>query len=172
MKTSLTACIQNFAARAGIPRTRRSPARRALFLAALPVWLAVAGAPAAAQPAVEKVTVRAVARFDFDSAALREADRQVLLAEVAQLSDVSWQSVTATGYTDAVGAPAYNQRLAARRAEAVRSYLLSKGLDPAMVQTRALGPRSPVASNGDSNGRARNRRTVVQFEGVRSKPVR
>jgi OmpA-OmpF porin, OOP family len=120
------------------------------------------------QPAVEKVTVRAVARFDFDRAQLREEDRAALLAEVAQLKNVTWQTVVAVGYTDDVGSDEYNQALAARRAEGVRQYLLSKGLEPTMVRTQALGEASPVADNATAEGRAQNRRTEVRFEGVRT----
>jgi OmpA-OmpF porin, OOP family len=136
--------------------------------------LAMGGAtlPALAQTPtptpVEKVTVRAVAHFDFDAATLSEADRQALLAEVGQMSNVTWQVVTATGHTDSVGTTEYNQKLAARRADAVRGYLLSKGLDPAMVRSAAQGETAPVADNNDPSGRARNRRTEVRFEGVRT----
>ena len=124
-----------------------------------------------AQPvnaAVEKVTVRGVARFDFDRAQLRGEDRVALLAEVAQMKNVTWQTIVAVGYTDNIGSDEYNQALAARRAEGVRQYLLSKGLEPTMVRTQALGEASPVADNATEEGRAQNRRTEVRFEGVRT----
>jgi OmpA-OmpF porin, OOP family len=121
----------------------------------------------AAQP-VEKVTVRAMAHFDFDSTALRPEDQASLLAEVSGMKDVSWQSVTATGHTDSVGQVAYNAALARRRATAVKRYLTGKGLPPALVRTDARGPAQPLADNATEDGRARNRRTEVLFEGVRS----
>lgn len=134
----------------------------------LPLALLPATASVAADAAVEKVSVRAVARFDFDRAEMRDEDRQALLAEVMQMRDVTWQTVTATGHTDSQGSVAYNEQLAARRAQSVRNYLLGKGLDASMLRTRALGPKAPVADNGDAAGRAQNRRTEVQFEGVRA----
>ena len=117
--------------------------------------------------AVEKVTVRAVARFDFDRADLRQEDRAALLAEVAQMKNVTWQSVVAVGFTDSVGSDDYNRALSARRAEGVRQYLLAQGLEPAMVRAQAQGEAEPVADNATAEGRAQNRRTEVRFEGVR-----
>lgn len=141
----------------------------------LPALLSLVAATAVGLPAhsadnVEKVSVRAVANFGFDSVALRPQDQQRLLAEVSEMKDVSWQTVTATGHTDSVGAPAYNRALAARRAASVRAYLLRKGLPPALVNTSAAGPAQPVADNGSEAGRARNRRAEVLFEGVRTAP--
>jgi OOP family OmpA-OmpF porin len=135
---------------------------------AVPAAEALPGAAAA--PGVEKVTVRAVARFDFDDARLRAADRGRLLSEVAAMRDVSWQRVTAVGHTDSIGSSAYNQRLAARRAASVRSYLLAQGLDAEMVQAQGRGAAHPVADNADPAGRALNRRTELLFEGVRVAP--
>lgn len=129
-----------------------------------------ANSATAAATAVEKVTVHAVAHFDFDADRLDPSDRDRLLAEVAQLKDVSWQTVTATGHTDSIGDAAYNADLSRRRAAAVRAYLLDKGLPPTLVRTSAEGDANPVAGNDTPEGRARNRRTEVVFEGVRTAP--
>jgi OOP family OmpA-OmpF porin len=132
------------------------------------VLLMLAAAPAmAADPVLEPVRVRALAHFDFDAAALRPADRAALLAGVLPLKDVSWQLVTAVGHTDSLGDPAYNHALAQRRAEAVRDHLVAQGLDPAMIRVVAQGEAAPEADNSGPAGRARNRRTEVQFSGVR-----
>lgn len=122
----------------------------------------------AAEPVVQKVTVRAVAHFGFDRTELDPRDRDRILAEVGRMSDVSWKSVTATGHTDSVGAPGYNARLSARRADVVKAYLVDKGLSPEMIATAARADEAPVAPNDDAAGRAQNRRTEVVFEGVRS----
>lgn len=118
--------------------------------------------------ALQKVNVRAVAHFDFDQATLRPEDRERMLAEVGLLKDVTWQTVTAVGHTDSVGSPGYNQRLADERARAVRDYLVGKGLDPQMINTKALAATAPVADNDSPEGRARNRRTEIEFSGVRT----
>ncbi len=129
---------------------------------------ALAAAAQAPPPKLEKVVVRAKASFGFDQATVSAADRQALLAEVGRMQGVSWQSVTAVGHTDSVGATPHNQQLAARRAAAVKAALVGQGLPPALVQTAARGPDEPVADNDSAEGRARNRRTEVVFEGVRS----
>ena len=122
----------------------------------------------AADTTVEPVTVRAVAHFGFDRAEVRPADQAALLAEVGAMKDVTWQSVTATGHTDSIGAAGYNQRLSERRAKAVKAYLVGKGLDPAMVATQARADAAPSAPNTTAQGRAKNRRADVEFRGVRT----
>ena len=129
------------------------------------------GAGAADAP-LEKVTVRAVARFNFDRTAIDPQDQARLLAEVGAMKDVTWQTVTATGYTDSVGPAAYNASLAKRRATVVKSYLTGQGLPPTLVRTFGKGEQSPVADNSTEEGRAQNRRTEVVFEGVRAAATR
>jgi OOP family OmpA-OmpF porin len=139
-------------------------------------WLATAvlavlgsGTTLAAEMApLQKVTVRAVAHFDFDSTTMAAQDQQRLLAEVGTMKDVTWQTVTATGHTDSVGPPGYNATLAQRRASAVKAYLTGQGLPATLVRTAAMGEVAPVADNTTEQGRAQNRRTEVVFEGVRA----
>ncbi len=109
----------------------------------------------ACRTAVEPVTtVRAVAHFGFDQdAEVRPADQAALLAEVASMKDVTWQTVTATGHTDSVGPAGHNQRLSERRARAVKAYLVGKGLDFAMVATRAARRRGAVRAEHASGPR-------------------
>lgn len=159
------------------PSPRRPACRRLSRLrataAACCCSLLAAAAFAADPPAgpVEKVAVKAVARFDFDRTDVLPADQQTLLAEVAKMKDVTWQSVSARGYTDSVGSDAYNEKLSQRRADAVKRFLVGKGLEPGMIATEGLGPQSPVADNDSAAGRAQNRRTEVTFEGVRPTSV-
>ena len=84
------------------------------------------------------------------------------------MKGVTWQTVTTTGHTDSVGSSAYNQRLAAKRARAVKSYLVGKGLPSTMIRTEAKAAEAPVADNGSDDGRAKNRRTEIEFQGVRA----
>lgn len=141
--------------------------RRAAVVGAI---LAACGVQAAlaADAAVENVEVRAVARFGFDRTSINAEDQAKILAEVGQLKDVTWQSVTATGHTDSVGSPKYNEKLSARRAQAVKKYLVGKGLDPNMIKAVAGGVDAPVAPNDTDQGRAENRRTEIEFAGVRT----
>ena len=132
-------------------------------------WACVGAAQAQTAAATpQPVIVRASANFDFDRASLRPPDRDALLADVAKMGDVTWQSVTATGHTDSAGKAGYNARLSARRAQAVRDYLVGKGIDKSMISTQAKAAAAPVASNDTEQGRASNRRTEVEFRGVRA----
>jgi len=149
-------------------KSRTTPPRWWTTLCATSLLLTGAATVAAADGPLEKVTVRAVARFGFDQASLQPADQAKILAEVGQMKDVTWQTVTATGHTDSVGPLAYNEHLSAVRAEAVKQYLVGKGLAPEMINTAGKGPQVPLASNDTPAGRAQNRRTEIEFQGVRA----
>jgi len=66
------------------------------------------------------------------------------------------------GHTDASGAPQYNEKLGEQRAEAVRRYLSKQGVALSRMATISYGEEQPVAPNDNSEGRAQNRRVVVQ----------
>ena len=138
------------------------------FAAALVSLPCFAGLARAAEGGVEKVSVRAVAHFDFARSGVRPADQGALLADVGKMKDVTWQSVTATGHTDSVGSEAYNQRLSEERAQAVKGYLVGKGLSPEMITAEGKGKAGPIADNQSATGRAKNRRTEIEFQGVRN----
>ena len=138
-----------------------------LALLASPALCAAQDAPSSGG-AVQPVTVHATAHFDFDRTTVLPADQQTLLSEVATMKDVTWRTVSADGYADNVGGADYNKRLSARRARAVRAFLVGKGLDPQMVRAAGQGTANPVADNTTAQGRAQNRRTEVTFEGVRA----
>ena len=122
----------------------------------------------AADGAVEKVSIRATAHFDFDRATIKPEDRDAILAEVGKMKGVTWQTVTATGHTDAIGPAGYNARLSAKRAQTVKSYLVAKGLVPSMIKTQAKAAAAPLADNESEAGRSKNRRTEIEFQGVRA----
>src|SRR5690606_32523088 len=65
------------------------------------------------------------------------------------------------GYTDSVGGDAYNLDLSQRRAQAVQSALVQRGVDPSRITTRGYGKAHPVADNGSPEGRAMNRRVEI-----------
>ena len=68
--------------------------------------------------------------------------------------------------TDAIGTDAYNQKLGLRRAEAVKAYLVSKGIEKNRVYTDSKGERQPVATNKTAAGRAQNRRVELEVVGT------
>lgn len=147
--------------------------RRLLTALATVTLLASAASPSAQEAttpgsSVQPVVVHATAHFEFNRSTVLPSDQQSLLAEVATMKDVTWRVVSAEGYADSVGSAAYNQRLSARRADAVRAFLLGKGLDPHMVQAEGKGAVDPVSDNATAEGRAQNRRSEVTFSGVRT----
>ena len=75
----------------------------------------------------------------------------------------------AVGHTDSVGTDAYNQKLSIRRAEAVKAYMVSKGIEVNRVYTEGKGEKQPVADNKTAAGRAQNRRVEIEVVGTRAK---
>jgi OOP family OmpA-OmpF porin len=75
--------------------------------------------------------------------------------------------VIAIGHTDSIGSDAYNQKLSVRRAESVKAYLVSKGVEPNRIYTEGKGEKQPVASNKTKDGRQKNRRVEIEVIGTR-----
>lgn len=137
----------------------------ALVAAAAPAKPA-AGA-AAPVPTSEKVTFAADAFFDFDKAVLKKDGKAKLDDLSSKLKDLNLEVIIAVGHTDSVGSDAYNQKLSIRRAEAVKSYLVGKGIDAKRVYTEGKGEKQPVATNKTAAGRAQNRRVEIEVVGTR-----
>ena len=81
---------------------------------------------------------------------------------------INLEVVIGVGHTDAVGSDAYNQKLSVKRAEAVKAYLVSKGIEKNRVYTEGKGKKQPVADNKTAEGRAKNRRVEVEVVGTRA----
>jgi len=86
------------------------------------------------------------------------------LSEVADALKQSDNLLTIEGHTDAQGADLYNEELSLRRAERVRDFLISQGVEPDRVSVRGLGEYRPVASNSTAEGRANNRRVEIVLQ--------
>jgi len=130
---------------------------------------AAPAAAAAAAPTSEKVTYAADAFFDFDKAVLKPAGKSKLDELVANLNGLNLEVIIAVGHTDSVGSVAYNQKLSVRRAESVKAYLVSKGVEANRVYTEGKGKSQPVADNKTAAGRTKNRRVEIEVVGTRNK---
>jgi len=126
-----------------------------------------AAAPAPAPVAASKVTFAADAFFDFDKSVLKPEGKAKLDDLVSKVKGINLEVIIAVGHTDAVGSDAYNQKLSVRRSEAVKAYLVSKGIEKNRVYTEGKGEKQPVASNKTSAGRAQNRRVEIEVVGTK-----
>jgi OOP family OmpA-OmpF porin len=119
-------------------------------------------------PAATKVTYAADAFFDFDKAVLKPEGKAKLDDLVDKVKGINLEVIIAVGHTDSVGTDTYNQKLSVRRAEAVKAYLVSKGIEKNRVYTEGKGEKQPVADNKTAEGRAKNRRVEIEVVGTRS----
>lgn len=122
--------------------------------------------PAKKDAAPKRISLSAGALFDTGRADLTAAGRSALDGLVAQVKAAKPETVRVVGHTDAVGSHAFNDDLSRRRAEAVRAYLASSGVMATSIVADGRGKREPVASNATAEGRASNRRVVVDFVGA------
>jgi OmpA-OmpF porin, OOP family len=124
-------------------------------------------APEKPKPVAEKVTFAADVLFDFDKAVIKSEGTSKLDDLSSKMRGINLEVVIAIGHADSIGSDAYNQRLSMRRAESVKAYLVSKGVESSRVYTEGKGEAQPVADNKTRDGRARNRRTEIEVIGTR-----
>jgi len=130
------------------------------------------------KPAFEKITLQAETLFDFDKSVIHPEGKQHLNDEVVtkmkQYPQV--EAILVTGHADRIGSDSYNQSLSERRANAVKAYLVSQGIESSRIQTAAKGESEPVVACSDIKGKEThknkplvaclqpNRRVVVEVE--------
>jgi outer membrane protein OmpA-like peptidoglycan-associated protein len=100
--------------------------------------------------------------FRFDRWDLDDRGQTTLADLARQLQENPSLVVELEGYTDSVGAGAYNVQLSQRRAEAVRRYLVERGVELHRIHSIGLGDVKPAADNATSKGREQNRRVMVR----------
>ena len=123
--------------------------------------------PEKPKPVAEKVTFAADVLFDFDKAVIKPEGKSKLDDISNKAKGVNLEVVIAIGHADSVGSDAYNQRLSVRRAESVKAYLVSRGIEANRVYTEGKGEKQPVADNKTADGRAKNRRVEIEVIGTR-----
>jgi OOP family OmpA-OmpF porin len=129
-----------------------------------------------AEPVKPKVLrVTSTELFDFNKSTLNQRARSLLDTEViAKLGGFATiQFINVNGHTDRIGSPTYNQKLSEKRAESVKAYLVSKGVDRSKIETYGFGKTLPVKSCPDQKDRKAliaclepNRRVEVEVQGT------
>ena len=126
---------------------------------------------AAAKPAAAatKVTYAADAFFASNQAVLKAAGKAKLDDLIGKVKGINLEVIVAVGHTDSKGSDKANQALSVRRAEAVKAYLVSKGIEKNRVYTEGKGSKQPVADNKTAEGRAKNNRVEIEVVGTQKK---
>ncbi|MGZ3236045.1 MAG: OmpA family protein [Burkholderiaceae bacterium] len=145
-----------------------------------PVAAAIAPAPVVAPaptpapipkpaPVSEKVNLAGDALFDSGKSDLKPAGKAKLDELASKLKNMKVDAILATGHTDSAGSAVLNEKLSVKRAEAVKTYLVSKGVDAHKIKIAGKGETQPVASNKTAAGRAQNRRVEIEIIGNHNK---
>ncbi|MFT3757687.1 OmpA family protein [Thauera sp.] len=124
---------------------------------AAPAPAPVAPAP---KPTADKIKLAADTLFDFDKATLKPEGRATLDKLAAQAQQLKLEVILAVGHTDRLGSDSYNQALSERRAAAVKTYLVSKGVEANRIYTEGKGESQPVTGNKCDN--IRNRKALIE----------
>lgn len=103
----------------------------------------------------------AVIHFDFDRYTIKKLAVPIIDRHVAYLQQNQAMPVIVEGHTDNMGSDAYNQKLSEQRADAVRDYLIQKGIASARIQIKGYGESRPIADNKTPEGQAQNRRAEL-----------
>jgi OmpA-OmpF porin, OOP family len=153
------------------------PASAAKVAPLEPVAVAAVTPEPAQRPVTERVTLDADTLFDFDKAVLRSTGRAALDDFAGKIKGIDPEMIVAVGHADRIGSNVYNQRLSEQRAEAVKSYLVSKGIEPNRMHTEGKGMTQPVTRAGECDGAASakviaclqpDRRVEVEVVGTRT----
>lgn len=114
------------------------------------------------------VSLQAGALFDVDRASIKSRGQEKLNLLARKLKEtITTEKVEIAGHTDASGSDSYNQRLSERRAEAVKTYLVSQGVSADKMMTVGYGESRPIVSNKTAAGRSRNRRVEVKIRATK-----
>jgi outer membrane protein OmpA-like peptidoglycan-associated protein len=120
--------------------------------------LAIAGPALAALP---KPPARFILYFEYDSVDLTVKSQELLQKVLDAIRDRAPVDVSVVGHTDTVGKKEYNYALSMKRARAVASLLIGKGVDSSILQITSHGKDNPLVPTGDQVPEPRNRRVEI-----------
>jgi OOP family OmpA-OmpF porin len=121
------------------PEPKPEPAPIAAQPAPAPQPAPIVAAPPPPRMLIQKVTLSTDLLFAFDKAQLREEGKEKLDELAAQAKDARVEEVLAIGYADPIGRPAYNEKLSAERAAAVKDYLVQQGVPSERINVEGRG---------------------------------
>ncbi|MBN3753175.1 OmpA family protein [Paraburkholderia sp. Tr-20389] len=113
---------------------------------------------ASEQGLLDQTLANRTIEFETGSATLTPQGRAILDQMASVLTKMTTKQVAIIGHTDTSGNRTTNIALSQARADAVKGYLVAKGISPQQLSTLGVGPDQPIASNDTADGRARNRR--------------
>lgn len=102
--------------------------------------------------------------FDFNKSTIKSSSFRILNKLAEELKNDESLMVDVTGHADAIGTPEYNKDLSVRRANAVKTYLLNRGVKSQQVKATGMGEDDPVAPNDTPEGREQNRRAELEVK--------
>ncbi|MPZ77505.1 MAG: OmpA family protein [Deltaproteobacteria bacterium] len=119
-------------------------------------------APPPPAPKVERTIILDDVLFDFDKSNVKPEAAKILDRLVAFMQENKDSKVTLSGHTDNVGTEAYNKKLSERRVNAVRDYVVKKGIGRGRISGQGFGESKPIADNKTRDGRSKNRRVEIK----------
>lgn len=154
--------IYRFGAKTPTPVPRaEAPVHVAAAPVPPPVVATLAPAPTPA-PQPKRVTFSADSLFDFDKAAMKPEGKQALDKFAADLKGSNYDVIAVTGHSDRIGSHAYNMRLSASRADAVKEYLAqSAGIAAGKISTKGVNGAQPVTKPGDCKGTKASKQLIA-----------